>query len=280
MTSTPVGRALRPARRVTSTAALVAAVLALVVGCSSGSPPGSAIDQVTEASNGTFATGPPTPVAPSAGSTTGSVPTQPASPAPPASALTEPPPPPSTTSSASVDEPGLPATIQPVPQGELVSFQVRRQGAVLIDAGSSGLARYNSSASCEVPGQPCYDAPTFDKVARIDLGAPPQVPGTETTFITGHSNRYRPDDASKGVFSGLQNARTGDTLVIRTTRGTFVYDVTTALTVPFDRLTTTPQVVDVRKDTVVAISCVIAPDRGSYLGNFVVVGSLRAAAPL
>ncbi len=279
MTPTPVGRALRPARRVTSTAALVAAVLALVVGCSSGSPPGSAIDQVTEASNGTFATGPPTPVAPSAGSTTSSVPTQPASPAPPASASTEPPPPPS-TSSASVDEPGLPTAIQPVEQGELVSFQVRRQDAVLIDAGSSGLARYNSSASCEVPGQPCYDAPTFDKVARIDLGAPPQVPGTETTFITGHSNRYRPDDASKGVFSGLQNARTGDALVIRTTRGTFVYDVTTALTVPFDRLTTTPQVVDVRKDTVVAISCVIAPDRGSYLGNFVVVGSLRAAAPL
>ena len=165
-------------------------------------------------------------------------------------------------------------------QGELVSFQVRRQGAVILDAASSGLARYNTSASCEVPGQPCYDAPTFDKVARIDLGAPPKVPGTDTTFVTGHSNRYAPGDPAKGVFSTLQNARTGDTLVLRTTKGTFVYAVSSTLSVPFDRLTTTDEVVRVRADTVVAISCVIAPDRASYLGNYVVIGTLRASAPL
>ncbi len=156
---------------------------------------------------------------------------------------------------------------------------MRRQGAVLLDAASSGLARYNSSASCEVPGQPCYDAPTLDKVARIDLGAPPKVPGTDTTFVTGHSNRYQPDDPSKGVFSSLQNIRTGDTFVLGTTKGTFVYAVTSTLSVAFDRLTTTDQVVKVRPDTVVAISCVVAPDRGSYLGNYVVVGTLRASAP-
>ncbi len=175
---------------------------------------------------------------------------------------------------------GLPSTIRPVAQGELVSFQVRRQGAVILDAASSGLARYNTSASCELPGQPCYDAPTFDKVARIDLGAPPNVPGTDTTFITGHSNRYAPGDPAKGVFSTLQNVRTGDTLVLRTTKGTFVYAVSSTLSVPFDRLTTTDEVVRVRADTVVAISCVISPDRASYLGNYVVIGTLRASAPL
>ena len=51
------------------------------------------------------------------------------------------------------------------------------------------------------------------------------------------------------------------------------------LSVPFDKLTTTDEVVRVRADTVVAISCVVAPDRGSYLGNYVVVGTLRASAP-
>ena len=105
-----------------------------------------------------------------------------------------------------------------------------------------------------MPGQPCYDAPTFDKVARIDLGAPPTVPGRETTFITGHSNRYHPDDPQRGVFTRLQNVRTGDTLVLTTTKGVFVYAVTTVLTVPFDRLTSTDEVVRVRADTVVAIS--------------------------
>ena len=85
-------------------------------------------------------------------------------------------------------------------------------------------------------GQPCYDAPTFDKVAHIDLGASPKVPGTDTTFITGHSNRYRPSGPTKGVFSTLQNVRTGDTLVLRTTKGMFVYAVSTTLSVPFDRL--------------------------------------------
>ena len=130
-----------------------------------------------------------------------------------------------------------------------------------------------------MPGQPCYDAPTFDKVARIDLGATPKVPGTDTTFITGHSNRYAPGDPTKGIFSALQNVRTGDTLVLRTTKGTCVYAVSSTLSVPFDRLTTTDEVVRVRADTVVAISCVIAPDRASYLGNYVVIGTLRASAP-
>ncbi len=173
----------------------------------------------------------------------------------------------------------LPTTVQPVGQGELESFQVLRQGAVILDAASSGLARYNTSASCEVPGRPCYDAPTLDKVARIDLGASPKVPGTDTTFITGHSNRYRPDDPAKGVFSTLQNVRTGDTVVLRTAEGVFVYAVSSTLSVPFDQLTTTDAVVRVRPDTVVAISCVIAPDRSSYLGNYVVIGTLRASAP-
>jgi len=166
-----------------------------------------------------------------------------------------------------------------VARGEIVDFRVQRGDAVILDARSSGLASYNTSASCEVPGQPCYDAPTFDKVARIDLGGPPQVPGTQTTFVTGHSNRYRPDDPFKGIFSSLQNAHTGDTLVVQTTRGTFVYGVTTALNVPFDRLTTTDEVVRIRSNTIVAISCTIAPDHGSYLGNYVVVGTLRGSAP-
>jgi hypothetical protein len=168
-----------------------------------------------------------------------------------------------------------PTPIQPVPVGELTGFRVEHDGKTLIDAASSGLARYNTSDRCEVPGQPCYDAPTFDKVARIDLGAPPTVPGRETTFVTGHSNRFAPDDPSRGVFSRLQEVRTGDTLTLTTTRGVFVYDVTTVLTVPFDRLTSTDEVVRVRPDTVVAISCVVAPGSASYQGNYVVVGTLR-----
>ena len=171
------------------------------------------------------------------------------------------------------------SSIRPVPVGELTGFRVERAGVTLIDAGSSGLARYNTSDRCEVPGQPCYDAPTFDKVARIDLGAPPTVPGRETTFITGHSNRYHPDDPQRGVFTRLQNVRTGDTLVLTTTKGVFVYAVTTVLTVPFDRLTSTDEVVRVRADTVVAISCVVAPNRAEYLGNYVVVGTLRESTP-
>jgi LPXTG-site transpeptidase (sortase) family protein len=168
-----------------------------------------------------------------------------------------------------------PTAIQPVPVGELTGFRVEHDGKTLIDAASSGLARYNTSDRCEVPGQPCYDAPTFDKVARIDLGAPPTVPGRETTFVTGHSNRFAPGDPTTGVFSRLQQVRTGDTLTLTTTQGVFVYDVTTVLTVPFDRLTSTDEVVRVRPDTVVAISCVVAPGSTSYQGNYVVVGTLR-----
>jgi hypothetical protein len=163
--------------------------------------------------------------------------------------------------------------------GELTGFRVDRGSTTLLEAGSSGLARYNTSDRCEVPGRPCYDAPTFDKVARIDLGAPPTVPGKDTTFVTGHSNRYHPDDPRRGVFSRLQNARVGDTVVLTTSTGVFVYAVTSVLTVPFDRLTSTDEVVRVRPDTVVAISCVVAPDSASYLGNYVVIGNLRGSAP-
>jgi len=186
----------------------------------------------------------------------------------------------SSSSAPEDNQPSGPSTaIQPVASGELVAFRAEHDGTTIVDAQSSGLARYNTSESCEVPGQPCYDAPTFDKVARIDLGASPQVPGTDTTFVAGHSNRYHPDDPKRGVFSRLQDVRTGDTVVLTTTKGVFTYIVTTVLSVPFDKLTTTDEVVRVRADTVVAISCVVAPDRGSYLGNYVVVGTLRASAP-
>jgi hypothetical protein len=239
-------------RRTPSAAVGVAAVLAFVVGCagrtSSGAGPG------VEG-----------PVA-SAAATAGPPATSPAS---------------ASSSSTPEDNPSTdPSTaIQPVASGELVAFRAEHDGTTIVDAQSSGLARYNTSESCEVPGQPCYDAPTFDKVARIDLGASPQVPGTDTTFVAGHSNRYHPDDPKRGVFSRLQDVRTGDTVVLTTTKGVFTYIVTTVLSVPFDKLTTTDEVVRVRADTVVAISCVVAPDRGSYLGNYVVVGTLRASAP-
>ena len=207
--------------------------------------------------------------------------------APPPSAATAGGPPPtapvsasSTSSPAPADSPSTsPAAIQPVASGELISFRAEHDGTTIIDAQSSGLARYNTSESCEVPGQPCYDAPTLDKVARINLGAPPQVPGTDTTFVTGHSNRYHSDDPKHGVFSRLQDVRTGDMVVLTTTKGVFTYAVTAVLTVPFDKLTTTDEVARVRADTVVAISCVVAPDRASYLGNYVVVGTLEGSAP-
>jgi hypothetical protein len=175
---------------------------------------------------------------------------------------------------------GLPPAVKPVPRGELVAFRALRGSAVLLDAASSGLARYSNSPACEVPGQPCYDAPFLDKVARIDVGAPPEVPGTQTTFVTGHSNRYRPDDPARGVFSHLQDVRVGDHLVLATTAGVFVYGVTKTLSMPFDELTTNPDVITVRKDTVVAISCLISPDQRAYVGNFVVVAALRGSSPV
>ncbi|GAA2154602.1 sortase family protein [Humibacillus xanthopallidus] len=182
--------------------------------------------------------------------------------------------------SSSVASPSnAPSALKPVGAGELTHFRAQRGSRVIVDAASSGLARYNSSTRCEVANRPCYDAPYLDKVARIDLGAPPTVPGTQTTFITGHANRFHPDDPGRGVFSRLQQVRKGDTLVLTTTRGRFVYAVTEVLTVPFDKLTSTPAVVTVRPDTVVAISCVIPPDRLSYAGNYVVVGSLRSSSP-
>ena len=186
----------------------------------------------------------------------------------------------SPTAPTSLNSPSsAPTALKPVPAGEVTHFRALRGSRVILDAASSGLARYNASSRCEVPHRPCYDAPFLDKVARIDLGAPPQVPGTQTTFITGHANRFHPDDPSRGVFSRLQQVHTGDTLELTTTRGRFVYAVTDVLTVPFDQLTSTPAVVTVRPDTVVAISCVIPPDRASYAGNYVVVGTLRSASP-
>ena len=239
-------------RRTPSTAAVLAAVLAFVMACAACAPSGAEPGADGVATSATTSG--------ASSSTT------------PASA--------STTSSASENAGTTsPSAIQPVGSGELVGFRAVHGGSTIIDAQSSGLARYNTSESCEVPGQPCYDAPTLDKVARIDLGAPPQVPGTDTTFVAGHSNRYHPDDPKRGVFSRLQDVRTGDTLVLTTTKGVFTYAVTTVLTVPFDKLTTTDEVVRVRPDTVVAISCVVAPDHASYLGNYVVVGTLERSAP-
>ncbi|MCU1536396.1 MAG: hypothetical protein JWP82_747 [Humibacillus sp.] len=175
---------------------------------------------------------------------------------------------------------GSSSKIRPVRVGELTGLRVVRGSMVVLSAASSGLARYNASPRCEVPGQPCYDAPFLDRVARIDLGAPPTVPGRQTTFITGHSNRFHPDDPSRGVFSRLQTVRRGDSLVLTTAAGRFVYRVSQTLEVPFDELTSTPAVVTVRADTVVAISCVISPSGDAYTGNFVVVATLVASTPL
>jgi hypothetical protein len=187
-----------------------------------------------------------------------------------------------TSASATSSSPtssGPTGAVKPVGTGELTHFQALRGTTTIVDAASSGLARYGTSASCEVPAEPCYSAPYLDKVARIDLGAPPTVPGAQTTFVTGHANRFHPHDPSRGVFTRLQEVRKGDTLVLTTTRGRFVYVVTDALAVPFDKLTSNPAVVTVRPDTVVAISCVIPPDRRSYAGNYVVVGTLTASNP-
>jgi hypothetical protein len=56
--------------------------------------------------------------------------------------------------------------------------------------------------------------------------------------------------------------------------------VTKTLSMPFDELTTNPDVITVRKDTVVAISCLISPDQRAYVGNFVVVAALRGSSPV
>lgn len=69
---------------------------------------------------------------------------------------------------------GLSATWQPTPWSAITrvaraartAFRVERSEAVLIDTQSSGLARYHQSPTSEVKGQPCYDAPFLDKVAR------------------------------------------------------------------------------------------------------------------
>jgi hypothetical protein len=281
VTRRSLGRRRRTRRRITSTAALVAAVLAFGVTALSCSPLGAGRDGGT--GDAVVAGFPPS--SPTQGGETGSMSTSTTNaqlgPTPLTTSAPD-----ETTTSSSPREPdrapslGLPPTVKPVPRGELVAFRVLRGSAVLIDAASSGLARYGQSPACEVPGQPCYDAPFLDKVARIDVGAPPEVPGTQTTFVTGHSNRYRPDDPARGIFSHLQDLRIGDRLVLATTAGVFVYDVTKTFSVPFDELTRSPDVVTVRKDTVVAISCVISPDQRAYVGNYVVVAALRGSSPI
>ena len=264
----------RTTRMTAARTVCAAVVLTLMTACTAASDSTSTSDPSGPGTSVAAASATSAPADSTSGSSTS--PTPPPSPqSPPASSPT--PAPPSSPAPAAADP--LPTTISPVPVSELTGLRIVRGGTTLIDTASSGLARYRSSASCEVPGRPCYDAPTLDRVARIDLGAPPTVPGKETTFVTGHSNRYHPEDPGRGVFSRLQEVRTGDTLVLTTHTGVFVYAVTAVLTVPFDRLTSTDAVVRVRADTVVAISCVIAPDRSSYLGNYVVVGTLRGSAP-
>lgn len=174
----------------------------------------------------------------------------------------------------------LTMAVAAVPAGEIVQFRVQHGDTALIEATASGLAKYRTSANCEVPGQPCYAAPSLAAVARIDVGAEPQTPGTQTTFVTGHSNRYAPNDAGRGIFSKLQDTQVGDAVVVTTTKGRFVYAVAQVLEVPFDKLTTTDAVTHVRANTLVAISCAIAPDLTSYLGNFVVIANLESATPL
>ena len=77
----------------------------------------------------------------------------------------------------------------------------------------------------------------------------------------------------------MQDVRFGDQVVLATTAGVFVYGVTKTLSVPFDELTANLDVVAVRKDTVVAISCLISPDKRTYVGNYVVVAALRGSSP-
>ena len=55
-------------------------------------------------------------------------------------------------------------------------------------------------------------------MARIDLGAPLEVPGIETTFVIGHPTQYQPDP-TRGVFSWLQHVQLEDSLVLTTTAG-------------------------------------------------------------
>ena len=262
----------RMTRTTAARTACVAVVLTLLTACAAASDPADPSGSTGAGSSVAAASATSAPTDGVSGSSTSP---PPSTESPPASSSTPAPP----SSAAAAPAGPLPTTISPVPVSEVTGFRVVRGGTTLIDTASSGLARYRSSASCEVPGLPCYDAPTLDRVARIDLGAPPTVPGRETTFVTGHSNRYHPEDSGRGVFSRLQEVRTGDTLVLTTHTGVFVYAVTSVLTVPFDRLTSTDAVVRVRADTVVAISCVIARDRSSYLGNYVVVGTLRGSAP-
>ena len=65
------------------------------------------------------------------------------------------------------------------------------------------------------------------------------MPGTETTFVTGHANRYQPDDTTRVVFSRLQDVKVGDSRVL-TIASVFNCAVSKILRVPFDQLTALP----------------------------------------
>ncbi len=172
-----------------------------------------------------------------------------------------------------------PVSIQPVAPGEITAFRAERDGQAFIDAASSGVATYGKSPACDVPDYPCYIPPSLDKVARMDVGAVPSVPGSNTCYITGHSNWRSPQDQKVGVFSELQTTQVGDTFVVTTTKGVFVYTVTrTTPNLPFDQLRSNLDIKAVRPDTCVVISCHI--DGRGYSGNFVAFAALTASKPI
>lgn len=186
--------------------------------------------------------------------------------------------PPAPTADEANATPSTLESVQPVAPGEITSFQAERDGRAFIDALSSGVATYGRSPACDVPEYPCYIPPALDKVARMDVGAVPSVPSSNTCYITGHSNWRSPQDPHAGVFSELQQTRVGDTFVVTTTSGVFVYAVTQTIdSLPFDELRSNADIKSVRPNTCVVISCHI--DGRGYSGNFVAFATLTASRP-
>lgn len=184
---------------------------------------------------------------------------------------------PSTVSQPATTE-SFPASWQPVGPGEITGFRAEHDGRSFIDAAASGVATYGMSSSCDVPDYPCYVPPSLSQVARMDVGAVPSVPGSNTCYITGHSNWRSPNDPEVGVFSALQTTQVGDTYVITTTKGVFTYSVTrTISSLPFDQLRSNVDIKTVRPYTCVVISCHI--DGRGYSGNFVAFATLTASKP-
>ncbi len=186
---------------------------------------------------------------------------------------------PALTPSQTANTQSAPASIQPVAPGEITAFRAERDDQAFIDAASSGVATYGESTACDVPDYPCYVPPSLDKVARMDVGAVPSVPGSNTCYITGHSNWRHPQDQAVGVFSELQTTEVGDTFIVTTTEGVFVYTVTRTIpNLPFDQLRSNLDIKAVRPDTCVVISCHI--DGRGYSGNFVAFATLTASRPI